>query len=161
MTIDDNEDSIDKHHKTIMYDTYKTDIRFKNNKQYTALWEFLDFWFDKATKKGFLLNIQTIFTSAYDFCIHKEIRVDAIPPLYQEVFNVRSDVMSMVEIPYYMRDIWLQFFPSEDAIDAYKIKHNDVNVLHEFVEYLEGTKNMYGHEDTINHVRNYVDNISL
>lgn len=151
----DYEDKEDK----ILYDTFKTDVRYFNDKKYTALWDFLDYHFDKAARNPILLDVESVFIVAEDFCIYYNIPQTHIPELYKYMFQARPGFMTQAKIPYYMADKWNNLFPVEIKTKALEKPYA---ILEDFMEFMKNTiENVQGTNVTNNfskHMYMYVIN---
>jgi len=119
-------------------------MRFKKlldntfNSPRNALWDLIDFYFDKGAKtEGILGGMEPIYTTVEDFCHSRKIKP---LPLYQYIFEEREGFLTQAKISYYYRDEWNERFPNGPSSTC-----TDVSLLHEYKNYL--TDNPAKHTD--------------
>lgn len=94
-----------------------------------ALWDLVDFAFDKGAKSsGILIGPGSVYVTVEDFCKTKGITP---PPLYEYIFDGRDGFMIQEKLPHYHRLQWNNRFPNGPTRTS-----TDLSLLNEYREYI-------------------------
>lgn len=112
---------------------------------------------------GFDIGIEWIFLIAEEFCNHKNIPVEDIPPLYIDMFEAKSGFLTQAKSPMILSRAWRKIVSTLPSLTA-----SDESLLQEFLCYSSArldtditTRDKNMHEYVIDALQTYLKKYPL
>lgn len=100
------------------------------------IWNIMDWIIEDSVRcEGLLGGLEHICEAIEDYCVSANIQ--DVPQLYRYIFDARGGFLTQSKAIYYLRDDWIDTFPTE---------HKPDTTAHpEFLKFLQQDTEMYKH----------------